>query len=280
MATSQLASTRHGEPNVQSRRTPVLLYHGLAESEQANTPSREQKYWLRREVFREHLNEMGCLGCRVIQLRDFWTGAMDAPRSIPTAVVTFDDGLVSAYEIAYPLLADAGLYASFFINTATVGMQGFLTWPRIIEMQRAGMSFQSHSHDHIYLTRLPPDALERQLHRSKRILEDHLGQQVDFLSAPYGDLNRRILKAAQREGYKAVCSSWNWSARPRTPVVSRAVIDRHTTLRDFRRLLTGSPVVYTARAVRGCLMYIPKRLLLRFSPSPSPLGYQPYVEGK
>jgi peptidoglycan/xylan/chitin deacetylase (PgdA/CDA1 family) len=123
------------------------------------------------------------------------------------------------------------------------------------------------------LTRLPPSALQKQLSCSKQILEDQLGKPVDFLSVPYGELNGRVLEAARDLGYRAVCSSWSWTARLGAPVVSRVVMRARTTVGDFRRFLTGSPVPYVARATRGCLMYFPKRLLLRFRPSPPPSAY-------
>jgi hypothetical protein len=86
-----------------------------------------------------------------------------------------------------------------------------------------------------------------------------------------------VIHAARHLGYRAVCSSWSWPARLGAPVVDRVVLNCRTTNGDFRRLLTGSPVAYVARAARGCLMYFPKRLLLRFRPGPPPSGYVPPV---
>ena len=280
MAEGQLDSTRNEQPGLHLRGVPVFMYHGLSCSNAINVPPREQKYWLRRELFGQHLNQIRSCGYAVVRLGDLWNEGTATPWRACTAVLTFDDGLESAYEIAYPLLLEAAVRADFFVNTAAIGRPGFLSWQQIGEMQRAGMSFQSHSHDHVYLTWLAEEALEQQLRRSKQMLEDRLAQRVDFLSAPYGELNSRVVRASQQVGYKAVCSSWSWPARTSSRVVSRVGIDRHTNLREFRRLLTGNPRTYFVRAARGCLMYLPKRLVLRFRPSQPPQGYQTSREGK
>ena len=70
---------------------------------------------------------------------------------------------------------EAGKQADFFISTATVGQRGFLNWQQITDMHRAGMSFHSHSHNHVNLARLPVCVLEQQLRKSKQLLEDRLG---------------------------------------------------------------------------------------------------------
>jgi len=133
-------------------------------------------------------------------------------------------------------------------------------------MQRFGMSFQSHSRDHVYLTRLSSHEVVVQLTRSKLILQDRLGLSVDFLAAPYGDLNQGVLRAASEAGYHAVCSSHNWPALQGSRVIPRVALYRKTSLAGFRHLLEKHPFVYGARAVREMLLYGPKQLYLRLGP--------------
>ena len=282
MAAGQLVPATSKYPRVRLGGVPVFLYHGLTSAQEFAAPSRERDYWILAARFKEHLDQIRQSGYRAWLLEELWHVGRRTPSTsatqgngwqAPRVALTFDDGLTSAYEIAYPLLLEAGMRADFFVNTASIGKPGFLSWAQILEMHGAGMSFQSHSHHHLYLTWLPASTLQEQLRCSKRILEDQLGQPVDFLSVPFGDLNGRVLEAARDLGYRAVCSSWSWTARLGAPVVGRVVMHSRTTVGDFRRFLTGSPVPYLARATRGCLMYFPKRLLLRFRPSPPPSGY-------
>ena len=247
---------------------PVLLYHGLTTGAEADGVRRDGKYWIRDMVFREHLSLIHRGGYRVALLRDLW-GPAGAHVDPGTAVVlTFDDGRASDYDSAFPLLLEAGVQAEFFLNTASIDDRGFLGWAQIGEMRRAGMSFQSHSHDHVALVGLPTRQVERQLTDSKRLLEDGLGRAVDFMAVPYGFLNGRIVKCAQAVGYRAVCSSRQWPARPGARTVSRVAVYRHTTTRHICRLLEGNPGTYLARRMRSAFLYLPKRLLLRFHPGP------------
>ena len=246
----------------------VLLYHGLATPGDGSTQGRGGKYWIAASRFREHIARTAKGGHRIRLLREAWDGPGAADDQLPV-VITFDDGWASDFAVAFPLLLQAGARAEFFLNTATVGTVGFLSWPQIAEMHRLGMSFQSHSHDHAHLLRLSTPLLKQQLRDSKRIIEDRLGAGVDFLSAPFGLLSRRIVDVALAEGYRAVCTSWAWPARPGKRVIHRIPLCRDTTPSDFGRLLAGKPGWYLRQLSWSGLKYGPRRLL-RWPPAPLP----------
>jgi peptidoglycan/xylan/chitin deacetylase (PgdA/CDA1 family) len=242
---------------------PVLMYHGLLRPGERAAGERDTKYWLPAEAFRADLARLAAEGRRARRLADLWSGT-DVPGGV---AVTFDDGRESDYEVAFPALADAGAEADFFVNTATVDTPGYLSWSRIREMHRAGLSFQSHSHDHIALLWLPAAALEHQLRHSKEMLEDRLGRAVDFLAVPYGLLNRRVREAAWRVGYRAVCNSLSWLSRPGSRRINRIAIHRGTSPDALAALLRGSPLPFAARGARAAAAYLPKRVLLRLRPA-------------
>lgn len=243
---------------------PIFMYHVLTERPEAG-PAVRAKYHLPATVFREHLALIASAGFRPASIAQLWARRPLADAR-PAVGLSFDDGDVSNYTLAFPALVDAAAPADFFVNTATVGRPGFLSWSHIAEMQRAGLSFQSHSHDHVVLLGLPAPALERQLRESKRLLEDRLGTAVDFLAAPYGLLNRRVVTAAREAGYQAVCTSWDWPARPGASTLGRLAVHDATSLTDFSRLLHGRPGILGRRMTRALLAHVPKRILLRLKP--------------
>ncbi len=255
------------QPRLSLRGVPVFLYHGLGPSPQIEVLSRERKYWVGEKTFRQHLRLLRTEGCRIAPLGELWSCSGAAGPGSLSVALTFDDGRVSDYQIAWPRLLEAGARADFFVNTAYVGREGFLDWRQIAEMQRSGMSFQSHSHNHVDLLRLSPAALERQLKGSRELLEDRLSCAVEFLSAPYGRLNAAVIEAARQAGYRAICSSWSWPARPGAPVIHRVVVYAHTAPSDFRRLFLRRPAPFAARAARAALVYLPKNLVLRLRPA-------------
>jgi peptidoglycan/xylan/chitin deacetylase (PgdA/CDA1 family) len=247
-------------PRMRLSGTVVLTYHGFAETNDVEVPRRERKYWTTLSRFRRQVDLLVREQFQGMTLADFW----DTPPAVSldrAIVVTFDDGRASDYQSVFPILTESRIRATFFLNTATVGTLGYLTWPQIMEMQRYGMSFQSHSHDHVYLSALSAVEVRRQLESSKRILEDRLGAPVRFLAAPYGDTNRLVVPVARELGYSAICTSRNWPAHPGLPSVSRVVVYGTTTEREFRSLADRDAFMYCARAVRAGLLYVPKQLL-------------------
>jgi peptidoglycan/xylan/chitin deacetylase (PgdA/CDA1 family) len=266
VAKGQLATDAPAFSLLALRGVPVLLYHGITGSAGEDSPTEERKYWVTEAQFEEQLELIRALGRRVVLLREVLRGPLAFQDDKPAVVLTFDDGKASDYEAVFPALAQRGLGAEFFVNTSTVGQSGYLSWAQIAEMNRAGMSIQSHSHDHVALSPLPRPALEQQLRNSKHLLEDRLGCAVEYLAAPYGLWNRRVLAIASHAGYRALCNSRSWPARPGGKVVSRTAVYRHTSSSDLAKLVTGHPLWYGKRALRDASLYLPKRILLRYRP--------------
>jgi peptidoglycan/xylan/chitin deacetylase (PgdA/CDA1 family) len=256
---------------------PVLMYHGLGAAVPADAGTRETKYWVAPAAFARQLAQIREAGQRVRRLYEFWSGEPDAPENQSSVVLTFDDGRATDYEVAFPLLLAAGARAEFFINTATIERAGHLTWSQIVEMHRAGMSFQSHAHDHVLLPALPERLIRNELQTSKRLIEDRVGRGVDFLAAPYGLLDRRVIDVAREVGYQAVCSSRSWPARPGGAIVHRVAVYRETAAARFAGILARQPRAYLPSVARTALAYLPKRVLLKLRPSQ--LGAQLHLEG-
>ena len=248
---------------------PVFVYHGVAEHAPSGLSYRELKYWVSEADLASQLKRIRDAGYQTCSLGDLWKSS--GPPNDPYSVaITFDDGNWSQYDRAYPLLAQHHIRADFFLNTANVGRSGFLGWREIGEMHRAGMSFQSHAHDHVYLSRLAPRVIKAQLVMSKSILEDHLGCAVEFIAPPYGDYDRRVLALAAESGYHAVCTGRSLPAKVGRGYIDRTVIYRHMSDRRFGALLARSLLAYGDRMMRAAVKQVPKRVwihLRRQAPS-------------
>jgi peptidoglycan/xylan/chitin deacetylase (PgdA/CDA1 family) len=248
------------------RGVPVLMYHGLLRSGEIARGDRAGKYWIPGESFRAQLSQIAREGLRVARLGDLWSREPRNADVRTSAAITFDDGRASDYEVAFPALQASGAGADFFVNTGEVGRAGYLTWTQITEMRRGGCSFSSHSHDHVALVGLSPGALRSQLERSKHMLEDRLGEAVEFLAVPYGFVNRRVIAMAREVGYRAVCTSRYWPSQPGRSRINRIAVNRDTTLDQLAALLRGRWLPFMTPATRAGLGYLPKRILLRWQP--------------
>lgn len=101
--------------------TLILLYHRVAEPALDPFKLAVAPDNFARQV--EHLADLRC----VVPLGEVRSGAR-APR----IAVTFDDGYADNAEVAAPLLADAGLPATWFITAGRLGRQQFW-WDRLAD---------------------------------------------------------------------------------------------------------------------------------------------------
>lgn len=232
---------------------PIFNYHGLAESLSQNVPQNTAQYWLSPTKFHSHLVHIRDEGFHTALLHDLTDRTIDPTHKLRTVVLTFDDGLVSDYEVAFRLLTEFGMKAVFFLNTATVGQEGYLNWNQIVEMQQHGMSIQSHSRSHVDLTVLPTPALDAELSESRRRLEDRLGTRVDFLAAPRGLLDRRVVRRALAFGYRAICSTRCLPAKPGSTIFTRITLYRGVSIKEFHGFLDGELSPYARRLSQGLL---------------------------
>lgn len=162
--------------------------------------------------------------------------------------LTFDDGTTSDSEVALPLLAKAGMSATFFVVSSRVGTPGHMAEAQVRALDRAGMEIGSHSATHPYLTSVPADEARRELVGSKRALEAILGREVASFSFPGGEHDRRLVALAREAGYRHIAIS-----RPGPgagDLVERVNVHSRTTRAELERLLDADEA-YLARLRRG-----------------------------
>ena len=122
-------------------------------------------------------------------------------------LITFDDGDLTNYTTAYPILKELGITAYFFILVSKVGTPGYMNWQQLKELRDNGMIIGSHGMTHRILTTLKDEEIESELKDSKKILEDNLGFTIEYLSIPRGFCNENIIARAKEIGYKAIFTS-------------------------------------------------------------------------
>jgi len=192
--------------------TLILCYHGLSES--WPSPSAIPVERLERQLC--HVLERGYRGTT------FSEAVLSRPRG-KTVAVTFDDAYRSIGEQAFPLLSRLGLPATLFVPTQWVGRDkpmawnGIdryvggvhesellpMSWEEIGSLSNAGWEIGSHTRSHADLTTLEDDALDAELTGSRADLEQRLGRPCRAIAYPYGILDARVVRAAERAGYRA-----------------------------------------------------------------------------
>jgi len=187
-------------------RLPVFVYHDVARDRQEweRVQPSHRPYVLERDRLREHFARLGCAELRCLKLSDLIFPLWGNGNCF---IITFDDGHISNYEHALPLLVERRLCACFFVIAGRIGHRGYMGWRELRELDRAGMEIGSHSLTHPFMDGLTIGELSHEFTRSKEILEQGLGRPVLAASLPRGWLNRHVRRAVAQAGYKVFCTS-------------------------------------------------------------------------
>lgn len=199
-------STIHPAP---SGKIPILLYHDLQSAEQPNEKqgAATQGTVVSANNFEQQIKYLHDNGYKTISL-DQYLSIRRQDLSLPrkTIILTFDDGHISNYTLAFPILKQYGYTACFFVVTKNINTKFHLSRKQIIEMHRSGMEFGSHGTSHAFLPLLSRSELIDELQESKQILENILKTEIYYLAYPGGHYNNHVLGAARSAGYYAACS--------------------------------------------------------------------------
>lgn len=122
--------------------------------------------------------------------------------------ITFDDGHISNFDHALPILQSRALQAWFFITVGWTGNKpGYMGWHELRALHQAGQRIGAHGWSHTLLTHCNATQLHHELSDARMTLEDKLGTSITTLSLPGGRYNRRVLDACRQAGYTQVFTS-------------------------------------------------------------------------
>lgn len=235
---------------------PVLMYHGLHASD-ADPGRFEPVYSVSPTEFAAQLDWLMENGFRSTRLDGAATG------SGKPIVISFDDGDVSNYNVALPLLRERGMVAEFFITSDFVGQPGMLETGHIRALADSGMGVQSHGRSHRFLEDLDESAMYAELRDSKQRLETVSGQPVTAIAFPGGRGAGRERDTALRLGYRHVLGSMpgcNLDRRPHE-CYQRIAVTRGLPLADFAALVAWRGWRPRLAQARFRALRVPKRLL-------------------
>lgn len=204
---------------------PILMYHHVTDA--PPTSEMNARLTVTEADFARQLAYLRCAGYYSITLSQLFDSMYNgAPLPEKPVILTFDDGYADAYAGAFPHLNGFGFGGTFAIVTGWVGQPAYLTWAQIQEMAAAGMEMAAHSVSHPDFGVQPDDVVLDQLSRSRRDLEEKLGQPVAFFVYPAGEPFRsgtaerqaQVVAMVQEAGYRgALTAKWNLAQDPAAP---------------------------------------------------------------
>ena len=224
----------------------VLCYHSISSDNSLVDVTREQ--------FISHLEYLE-KKFEFITLEDV-TGYIKGDKIIsrPSVAITFDDGYKDLVDIVLPILETRNIPAAVFVlaepekaNRNILGnIKPLMNSEEMIYLQNKGWTIGCHAATHKELTNIDNEALEHEIVKAKKIIEEKLGRPVKFLAYPQGLYDQKTVEASQRAGYLGALTTDAGFISTKTLMlqIPRVCVDRTHTLTQFRALLTKSSVRY------------------------------------
>ena len=234
-----------------SDRVPALLYHRFISKEKIDKGELidpDRTYVTYDTAFDEQMAWLKQHGYHTISL-DVFLDYQDGKGSLPPKpiLVTCDDGFMSNYVYAFPVLKKYQMQATIFVTPdhhcanfkKYANLDSPLTHEQLTEMSDNGVFIESHAMTHRYLTELEDKTIEWELAESKQVLEEILGKPVSYLAIPSGTYNKTVRQLAKKVGYKAVFGMLKGSNNLQSDryALRRVVIGRDFSLDDFKKSL-------------------------------------------
>ena len=118
-------------------------------------------------------------------------------------LLTIDDGLLSFYKNAWPILKEKKIPFILFVNTREVGAYNYMNWSQILEISRSELAeIGNHSHSHEYLVDEKPEIILKDIEKSIKIFREKLGKNSKFFSYPFGEYSLEFKNIVQKLGFE------------------------------------------------------------------------------
>jgi peptidoglycan/xylan/chitin deacetylase (PgdA/CDA1 family) len=167
---------------------PILLYHKLSQGpEDALTISAAR--------FESQLAYLKTAGYQTISFAEL-QAAFEQHRPLPRkpVLLTFDDGYLNTYELAYPLLQKYSFKATVFLPVGFIGLHNawdggsepLLSFDQIRALGRAEIEFGLHSFHHENYTHCTPAQMESDVSQCIKTLQENNCAFAPVFAYPYG----------------------------------------------------------------------------------------------
>ena len=163
-------------------------------------------------------------------------------------LLTIDDGFLSFYENAWPILKKKKIPFILFVSTREVGAFNYMTWDQIREISKENfVEIGNHSHTHEYLVEEKSELIKNDIEKSISIFKKELGRNSDFFSYPFGEYSiefKEIIKSldfkyafGQHSG--VMDETKDFYEFPRFPIN-----EKYGEIKRFRSLMKTLPFKY------------------------------------
>jgi peptidoglycan/xylan/chitin deacetylase (PgdA/CDA1 family) len=163
-------------------------------------------------------------------------------------LLTIDDGFLSFYKNAWPLLKEKKIPFILFVSTREVGAYNYMTWSQIRELAKEDfVEIGNHSHTHEYLVDETKELILEDIKKSMLIFENEMGKNSLFFSYPFGEYSLEFKNIIKSLGFKfafgqhsgVIDETKNYYELPRFPIN-----EKYGEIKRFKSITKTLPFKY------------------------------------
>ena len=172
-----------------------LMYHRFEENKYPSTN-------IRIDDFKKHISIIENNNIKFINPNNF-EEELKNNKLQRKILLTIDDGFLSFYENAWPILKKKKIPFILFVSTREVGANNYMTWKQIKELSKENfVEIGNHSHTHEYLVDESKELIVEDIKKSISIFKEKLGKNSEFFSYPFGEYSLEFKDIIESFGFK------------------------------------------------------------------------------
>lgn len=194
-----------------------------------------------------------------------------SPTTTCGVAITFDDGMVSLFESALPILREHGVPAHLFLTTGAVGGDNawpgqpphaahyqMLTWQQVEALYNAGIAIEAHTAHHLDLRKLSREQVHEEMSLADEVIERYIGRRPAYFAYPYGYHSPAVCAVAQQRYAASFTTKLAFlrsdDAPERLPRLDSYYLQHPWLVRNLATSFSQSYI-----SLRRCMRYLCKR---------------------
>jgi len=176
--------------NIYDLKVCVLMYHSISDDIRGG-----EELFVSPKAFEKQMKYLNKKGFKTLFVEELDNKKITKKN----IVITFDDGYEDFYTNVLPILKKYNIKANLYVVTDKIGKKNFLTAKQLKEISDSGLvSIGSHTVSHPELSKLNKKTIEKELVKSKQVLENITKKEIKTISYPNGNYDENVIKIAKK----------------------------------------------------------------------------------
>ena len=220
---------------MKKRELLIIYYHEVVEQGQGYSYQKIEK-----DKFEEQMKYLCENGYQTLFFSE-----LSEPLPEKAVIVSFDDGLKTVFDNAYPIMKKYAIKGNVYLPTAYIGNDGhFMDWDMVKSLCDSGLfEMQAHTHNHTDIRAYSDEDMINEINTSSGILSRELGFEPTAFCIPFGMYDRKsIAKLRKTNKYKYILGSYYGRASENklsSGVLPRIGISNDDSIEKFVDKLAG-----------------------------------------